>query len=71
MLPATASEANKIVAKSEAAAEERAQTQEWAGDDKEDEVADVKGTDILSILKSTRTEITCRVDARATEAMQD
>jgi len=55
MLPAMASEANKIVAKGEATAEERAQSQECAGDDEGDQVADVKEVDVLGILKSIRT----------------
>lgn len=55
MLPAMAPEANKIVAKGEATAEERAQALECAGDDEGDEVADVKEVDICGILKSIRT----------------
>ena len=54
MLPAMASEANKIVAKGEATAEERAQALECAGDDEGDQVADVKEVDVYRILKSIR-----------------
>ena len=55
MLPAMASEANKIVAKGEATSEERAQALECAGDDEGDQVADVKEVDVHGILKSIRT----------------
>jgi hypothetical protein len=55
MLPALASEANKVVAKGEATAEERAQAQASANDSDGDEMVDVKEVDIIGVLTCIKT----------------